>query len=204
MATRQGKIKKTELSAFSNVRNSGIIAVDINEGDDLYAVRLSDGNSEIFIGTHNGRAIRFDERETRPMVRGASGVKGISLRAGDYAVEMDVLPKGADVVQSDEAVVEVEESEDVVPALDARGAILTVTERGFGKRTPVGAYPLVHRGGMGVMNTRITDKNGKVAGISLVYGDDQLLLITEQGMIIRVPVSGIRLMGRNTQGVRVI
>jgi len=205
MATRQGKIKKTELSAFSNVRNSGIIAVDINEGDDLYAVRLSDGNSEIFIGTHNGRAIRFDESEIRPMGRGASGVKGISLRSGDYAVEMDVLPKGADVVQSDEAVsVEVEESEDVVPALDARGAILTVTERGFGKRTPVGAYPLVHRGGMGVMNTRITDKNGKVAGISHVAGEDQLLLITEQGMIIRVPVSGIRLMGRNTQGVRVI
>ena len=205
MATRQGKIKKTELTAFSNVRNSGIIAIDINEGDDLYAARLSDGNSEVFIGTHDGRAIRFDESEVRPMGRGASGVKGISLRKGDYAVEMDVLPKGSETVQSDEAAeAEVEESEDAVMALDARGAILTVTERGFGKRTPVGAYPLVHRGGMGVVNTRITDKNGKVAGISHVSEDDQLLLITEQGMIIRVPVSGIRLMGRNTQGVRVI
>ncbi|MGZ7032707.1 MAG: DNA gyrase C-terminal beta-propeller domain-containing protein, partial [Thermoanaerobaculia bacterium] len=216
MATRGGKIKKTELAAFSNVRNTGIIAIDINENDDLYAVRLSDGNSEIFIGTHDGRAIRFDESEVRPMGRGASGVKGISLRPGDFAVEMDALPKGSDSLPAgtgtngdEESVPEVampepEESEDAIPALDARGAIMTVTERGFGKRTPVGAYPLVHRGGMGVMNTRITDKNGKVAGISLVYGDDQLLLITEQGMIIRVPVSGIRLMGRNTQGVRVI
>ena len=214
MATHLGKIKKTELSAFSNVRNSGIIAIDINEGDDLYAVRLSDGNSEIFIGTHDGRAIRFDESEVRPMGRGAAGVKGISLRSGDYAVEMDVLPKGADSViagpNGDEEAntealgAEPEESEDAVPELDARGAIMTVTERGFGKRTPVGAYPLVHRGGMGVVNTRITDKNGKVAGISHVSSDDQLLLITEQGMIIRVPVSGIRLMGRNTQGVRVI
>src|SRR5207247_1458951 len=96
MATRAGKIKKTELTAFSNIRQSGIIAIDINEGDDLYAVRLSDGNSEVFIGTHDGRAIRFDEQEVRPMGRGAAGVKGISLRQDDHVVEMDVLPRAED------------------------------------------------------------------------------------------------------------
>jgi DNA gyrase subunit A len=204
MATRAGKIKKTELTAFSNVRQTGIIAVDINEGDDLYAVRLSDGQSEIFIGTHDGRAIRFDEEEVRPMGRGAAGVKGISLRQDDYVVEMDVLPKGAETGVAADEVEEVEESEDAIVAIDARGTLLTVTERGFGKRTPVGAYPIVHRGGMGVVNMKITDKNGKVAGVAHVADDDQLLLITEQGMIIRTNVADIRAMGRNTQGVRVI
>ena len=218
MATRAGRVKKTELTAFSNVRQTGIIAIDINEGDDLYAVRLSDGNSEIFIGTHDGRAIRFDEAEVRPMGRGASGVKGISLRGEDYLVEMDVLKKAADAppvdpdaVPDDEALAapepvadEGEGSDEELVATDDRGYILTVTERGFGKRTPVSAYPVRHRGGMGVMNCRITDKNGKIAGISHVSEDDQLLLITEQGMLIRVPVSGIRAMSRNTQGVRVI
>jgi DNA gyrase subunit A len=204
MATRSGKIKKTELTAFSNVRQSGIIAIDINEGDDLYAVRLSDGSSEIFIGTHNGRAIRFDEEEVRPMGRGAAGVKGISLRQDDYVVEMDVLPKGTETALVTEEVEEVEESEDEILAIDARGTLLTVTEHGFGKRTPVGAYPIVHRGGMGVVNMKITDKNGKVAGVAHVADDDQLLLITEQGMIIRTNVADIRAMGRNTQGVRVI
>jgi DNA gyrase subunit A len=204
MATRAGKIKKTELLAFSNVRQSGIIAIDINEGDDLYAVRLSDGASEIFIGTHNGRAIRFDEEEVRPMGRGAAGVKGISLRQDDYLVEMVVLPKGTETAEVAEVVEEVEESDEEILATDARGAILTITERGFGKRTPVGAYRLVHRGGMGVANMKITDKNGKVAGVAHVVEDDQLLLITEQGMIIRTTVAHIRAMGRNTQGVRVI
>src|SRR5207302_4270634 len=130
MATRAGKIKKTELTAFSNVRQSGIIAIDINEGDDLYAVRLSDGTSEIFIGTHDGRAIRFDEEEVRPMGRGAAGVKGISLRKDDFVVEMDVLPKDVgralQPVEEDglenpshmEEVEEVEESEDEILAID--------------------------------------------------------------------------------------
>jgi DNA gyrase subunit A len=205
MSTRAGKIKKTELTAFSNVRQSGIIAIDINEGDDLYAVRLSDGNSEIFIGTHDGRAIRFDEDEVRPMGRGAAGVKGISLRQDDYVVEMDVLPKGAESTAASDEIEEPEESEDEIVATDSRGTLLTVTERGFGKRTPVSAYPLVHRGGMGVVNMRITDKNGKVAGVAHVADDEQqLLLITEQGMIIRTNVADIRAMGRNTQGVRVI
>ena len=203
MTTRAGKIKKTELTAFSNVRQSGIIAIDINEGDDLYAARLSDGQSDIFIGTHDGRAIRFTESEVRPMGRGAAGVKGISLREGDYVVEMDVLPASTEAA-TDEAPPEEVDSEAEVLATDNRGYILTVTDRGHGKRTPVSRYPLVHRGGMGVINIRVTDKNGKVAGIAHVFDDDQLLLITEQGMIIRTSVRDLRAMGRSTQGVRVI
>ncbi len=203
MATRAGKIKKTELTAFSNVRQAGIIAIDINEGDDLHAVRLSNGQADIFIGTHGGRAIRFHESEVRPMGRGASGVKGISLREGDYVVEMDVLAASTEAV-SDETPEEAVESDQEIAATDRGGYMLTVTERGFGKRTPVSAYPLVHRGGMGVINIKVTEKNGKVAGIAHVLDDDQILLITEQGMIIRVSIRDLRSMGRSTQGVRVI
>src|SRR6266550_4025632 len=202
MATRAGKIKKTELTAFSNVRQTGIIAIDINEGDDLYAARLSNGQSDIFIGTHDGRAIRFHESEVRPMGRGAAGVKGIGLRKGDFVVEMDVLPASTEAA-TDEAPEEAD-SEAEVLATDNRGYILTVTDHGFGKRTPVSRYPLVHRGGMGVINIKVMDKNGKVAGIAHVFDDDQLLLITEQGMIIRTSVRDLRAMGRSTQGVRVI
>jgi len=215
MATRAGKIKKTELDAFSNVRATGIIAIDINEGDDLYAVRLSDGNSEIFVGTHDGRAIRFHESDVRPMGRGAAGVKAISLKADDHVVEMDVLPAGGEVppppleegeeVEIAEAVTEVlTESDEEVDATDTRGQMLTITEKGFGKRTPVSMYRLQSRGGMGVTNIKITEKNGKVAGIAHVVGDEQILLITEQGMIIRTDVGNLRPMGRSTQGVRVI
>jgi DNA gyrase subunit A len=215
MATRAGKIKKTELDAFSNVRTSGIIAIDINEGDDLYAVRLSDGNSEVFVGTHNGRAIRFHESDVRPMGRGAAGVKAISLRGDDHVVEMDVLPASNEVAAAteegasslDEVVEETEsesDSDEEVTTTDTRGQMLTVTEKGFGKRTPVSMYRLQSRGGTGVINIKITEKNGKVAGIAHVKGDEQILLITEQGMIIRTNVADLRPMGRSTQGVRVI
>ncbi|MBV8543982.1 MAG: DNA gyrase subunit A, partial [Acidobacteria bacterium] len=174
MVTRAGKIKKTELTAFSNVRATGIIAIDINEGDDLYAVRLSQGDDEIFIGTHDGMAIRFNENGVRPMGRGAAGVKGISLREGDYVVEMDVLPASGEPVPEPPAegeepeIVEADsEADDVeVIATDERGQVLTVTEKGFGKRTPVSAYRLQSRGGIGVTNIKTTEKNGKVAGIS--------------------------------------
>jgi len=211
MATRGGKIKKTELSAFSNVRNTGIIAIDILEGDDLHGVALSDGQSEIFIGTHDGRAIRFNEEDVRPMGRGAAGVKGITLRPGDEVVEMDVLPMGSSSgvvpvpAEGEEAPAETEADPDAeLIATDDRGYILTVTEKGFGKRSPVSSYRLTGRGAMGVINIKTTDKNGKVAGIAHVSDDDQVLIISEQGMIIRFPVSGVRSMGRNTQGVRLI
>jgi DNA gyrase subunit A len=210
LATRGGKIKKTEFSAFSNVRNTGIIAIEILEGDDLHSVALSDGNSEIFIGSHDGSAIRFHESDVRPMGRGAAGVRGISLREGDHVVEMDVLPAAGilpsreDGQESPAQDLDVESDETLDVPADSRGYIITVTEKGFGKRSPVSIYRLQSRGGMGVINIKTTDKNGKVAGIAHVSNDDQLLVISEQGMIIRFPVSGVRSMGRNTQGVRLI
>src|SRR5438067_6824149 len=145
MVTRAGKIKKTELTAFSNVSATGIIPIVINEGDDLYVVGLLQGDDEIFIGTHDGMAIRFNENGVRPMGRGAAGVKGISLREGDYVVEMDVLPASGEPVPEPPAegeepeIVETEpESEDAeIVASDERGQVLTITEKGFGKRTPV-------------------------------------------------------------------
>jgi DNA gyrase subunit A len=240
MATRGGKIKKTELAAFSNVRAAGIIAIDILEGDDLYAVRLSNGNNEIFVGTQRGMAIRFHESDVRPMGRGAAGVKAISLKPEDTVIEMDVLPETpegrtraekkaqvAEEIESDVDSIEVLElveaetgdvveddgtesesdetaSAETIADNDPYGQILTVTEKGFGKRTPIRSYRLTSRGAQGVSNIRLTDKNGKVAGAAHVYTGDQLLLITEQGMMIRVACDDIRSMGRNTQGVRVI
>jgi DNA gyrase subunit A len=205
MVTRAGKIKKTELTAFSNVRASGIIAIDINEGDDLYGVRLSDGHSDIFVGKAGGRVIRFNESEVRPMGRGAAGVRAVGLREDDHVVEMDVLPAG--VVEDDGAdtETEVEESAETEIATDSRGGyIFTVTENGYGKRSPVSVYPTKHRGGYGVIDIKTNERNGDVAGMAVVFDEDQVLVITEQGMIIRVPVSSIPPRGRNTQGVRVI
>jgi DNA gyrase subunit A len=223
MATRGGKIKKTELAAFSNVRAAGIIAIDIVEGDDLYAVRLSKGNDEIFVATHQGMAIRFPESHVRPMGRGAAGVKAISLRGDDSVIEMDVLPASSDVppppadedagedaiveempAEEVEEIADAEGEEEIAPPADDRGYILTITEKGFGKRTPVTAYRLQRRGGLGLSNLKITDKNGKVAGLAHVGEEEQILLITEQGMMIRTDVSSIRIAGRKTQGVRVI
>jgi len=200
MATRAGKIKKTELGAFSNVRATGIIAIDIAEGDDLYAVRLSDGNSDIFVGKAGGRVIRFNEGEVRPMGRGAGGVRAVELRQDDHVVEMDVLPAGA-IVEGDEEP-ETDETADVAP--DSSGYIFTVTANGYGKRTPVSKYPTKHRGGMGVIDIKTGERNGKVAGMAVVFEEDQVLLITEQGMILRVPVSSIPIRGRNILGVRIV
>jgi DNA gyrase subunit A len=236
MVTRGGRIKKTELTAFSNVRTTGIIAIDINEGDDLHSVELSNGNCEIFIGTHDGFAIRFHESDVRPMGRGAAGVKAISLRGDDHVVEMDILPESpegrlraerkalagdedpevaeiAELELAEETAVEeaaVDEAaelngdEAVVEAPAGIGQILTITEKGFGKRTPIPAYRLQTRGGMGITNIKTTDKNGKVSGIKYVTEDEQVLLITEQGKIIRVTCSSIRTVGRSTQGVKLI
>ena len=204
MVTRAGKIKKTELEAFSNVRASGIIAIDINEGDDLYAVRLSDGSSDIFVGKAGGRVIRFNESEVRPMGRGASGVRAVALREDDYVVEMDVLPAGTVVEEDVETESDEAADETVEVAGDNRGYIFTVTENGYGKRSPVSAYPTKHRGGFGVIDIKTSERNGRVAGMAVVFDEDQVLLITEQGMLIRVPVSSIPPKGRNILGVRVV
>ena len=178
MGTRKGTIKKTDLTAFSNPRPSGIIAMGVEDGDAVIAVELSDGREQIFLGTRDGMAIRFDETDVRPMGRSAFGVRGISLREGDEVVAMDVVREG--------------------------GTLLTVAQNGYGKRTGLEEYRLQSRGGVGIINIQTTDRNGKVVGIAYVHDDDELLLISQQGMILRMKAGDIRTIGRATQGVRLI
>src|SRR5688572_25107278 len=159
MGTRQGTIKKTELSSFSNPRAGGIIAMGIDEGDAVMAVQLSDGESEIFMGTSLGMAIRFHEMGVRSMGRTAYGVRGIQLRDGDEVVAMEVVKPG--------------------------GTLLTVTEKGYAKRTDLDEYRVQSRGGLGLKNLEVTDKNGRVVGIAQVHADEELLVMTEQGKILR-------------------
>jgi DNA gyrase subunit A len=178
MGTRNGTVKKTELSAFSNPRAGGIIAMGIEENDAVMAVQLSDGSSEIFIGSRDGMAIRFAESDVRPMGRTAYGVRGIQLREGDTVVAMEVVKPG--------------------------GTLLTVTEKGYAKRTALDEYRVQSRGGVGIKNLEVTDKNGHVAGIAQVHDNEELLVITQQGKILRTPANDIRAIGRATQGVRVM
>jgi DNA gyrase subunit A len=178
MGTRHGVVKKTALSAFSNPRAGGIIAMGVEEGDSVITVLVSDGKGEIFIGTRNGMAIRFPEDDVRPMGRTAYGVRGITLRDDDVVVAMEV----------------------VQPV----GTLLTVTERGYGKRTDMEEYRVQSRGGVGVINISTSARNGQVVGVSYVEEGDEVLLITQQGMIIRMPTNDVRAIGRATQGVRLI
>ncbi|MEA3488743.1 MAG: DNA gyrase subunit A [Candidatus Omnitrophota bacterium] len=178
MATEQGKIKKTPLQAFSNPRKGGIIAVTLGKGDKLIGSVLSDGNDQICMATTDGKAIRFDEKDIRPMGRSARGVKGISLRKKDRAVGM--------------------------VKVDPRGNLLTVTEKGFGKRTDFEAYRLQSRGGSGIINLKVVSKNGPVVGIKSVRDENEIMLISKQGMVVRVAVNGISKVGRAAQGVKVI
>ena len=178
MGSRQGVVKKTELSAFSNPRAGGIIAMGIDDGDVLMDVQVSDGNGEVFLGTRDGMAIRFPETDVRPMGRTAYGVRGISLRDGDAVVAMEVLKPG--------------------------GTILTVTEQGYGKRTELEEYRVQSRGGIGIINIQTSERNGKVVGISQVTDDEELMLITQQGKTLRMAAKDIRTIGRATQGVKLI
>jgi DNA gyrase subunit A len=183
MATRTGYIKKTSLDAFANIRSSGIIALTIPDDDDLVAVRITEGAADILIGTRNGWAIRFREENVRPMGRTARGVRGIRLRDGDdkdQVVGMAVIPR------------------------EEPATLLTVCERGYGKRTPTSDYPTKNRGGKGVITIKTTERNGKVVSLRLVSDDDDLMLITDGGKLIRMPVDGVPTIGRNTQGVRLI
>ena len=178
MGTRKGTIKKTELSAFSNPRAGGIIAMGIDEGDAVIDVQMSDGQSEIFIGTKAGKAIRFGEDDVRGMGRTAYGVRGIQLREGDEVVAMQVAKPG--------------------------GTLLTVTEKGYAKNTLLDEYRVTGRGGLGVKNVEVTEKNGPVVAITQVHDNEELLVITEQGKILRTAANEIRTIGRATQGVRLM
>ena len=178
MITRKGFVKKTKLEEYDSNRKGGLIAIGLREDDDLMSVHLTDGNSHILIGTKNGMCIRFAETDVRPMGRGASGVTGIRLRDDDYVV-------GANVC-------------------DDSSTLLTITENGYGKKTPVSEFKLQLRSGKGVTGYKITEKTGLIAGMSVVTNDDDVILITTEGVIIRMDVAEISEFGRVTQGVRVM
>jgi DNA gyrase subunit A len=175
LCTQQGVIKKTELQAYSNPRRGGIIAINLEEGDEVIAARRTNGQQEVLIASASGKSVRFVESQVRAMGRTATGVRGISLADGDRVVGMEILSPGA--------------------------TILTVTERGFGKRTPLEDYRLQKRGGQGVITIRTTGRNGPVIGVAQVLEDDEVMLITDGGKVLRCRVSGISTMGRVTQGV---
>jgi DNA gyrase subunit A len=179
-ATRLGRVKRTRLREYANIRVVGLRAVVINEGDDLLSVHLTDGTRRVFMGTHQGMGIRFEEAQARPMGRVTAGVRGINLRDGDGVEEVATLDP------------------------DEENDILVVTDLGFGKRTAASEFRLQKRGGYGLKLIQLTDKNGSVAGIRHVHESDEVLILTERGILIRMRVDEIRRIGRATQGVRVI
>jgi len=178
MTTRRGLVKKTPLAAFGNPRAGGIRAISLDDGDELIAVRLTDGSQHIFLGTADGQAIQFREADVRPMGRTARGVIGIDLEAGDAVVAMEVVNPGA--------------------------TMLTVCEHGHGKRTPLDEYRVQGRGGKGLINIKVTERNGRVVGIKQVTEADELMIMTTAGNLIRLPVRELAVISRNTQGVRLI
>ena len=177
-ATRQGVVKKTVLSAYGNVRRDGIIALKIQDDDDLIGSGLVEPGQDVLLATREGMAVRFSEQDVRSMGRVSTGVKGIDLRGGDEVVEMVVLGD--------------------------RGTLLTVSENGYGKRTECSEYPRIRRGGKGVIDIKTNDRNGPVVSCKQVLDEDEVMVITQQGIMIRVPVDEISCISRNTQGVRVI
>ena len=178
MTTRNGTVKRLEVSALKNLRNNGIRALTLDEGDELISVTETRGHDRVLIATHDGQAVCFDETDVRAMGRTAVGVRGIRLREGDYVI-------GA-------------------ARADADKTVLSITENGYGKRTPIEEYRITNRGGMGIRNYMVTDKTGPVVGMKVVDGTEDLLLVTEAGILIRTPVENIRVAGRATQGVIVM
>jgi len=180
MVTRKGVIKKTSLADFQNIRTNGIIAINVDEGDQLLDVILTDGTKRIFIATHNGLAIRFDEKGVRPMGRATRGMRGIDLRQDDFVVSV--------------CAVSAEDQE----------RMLSVSEQGYGKQTPITTYRLQSRGGKGVINMKTTEKTGKVVAVFPVEDESEIMIITQQGKLIRLEAADIRKTGRSAQGVRLI
>lgn len=176
--TRQGVVKRTPVTEFSNIRTHGLRAINLHEDDELISAQITDGQQNILIGTHGGYAVSFAESAVRSMGRSAAGVRGITLRDDDYVIGSEVLPKDAKV--------------------------LVITEQGYGKQTPVTEYPIKGRGGKGIKTAQITEKNGPLAGITVVNGDEDIMLTTDKGVMIRFSVDTVSETGRATQGVRVI
>jgi len=205
--TRQGLVKKTELKEFSHVRSNGIYAISIEQGDELVAATVTDGQQIIFLATHEGQAIRFDEGDVRPMGRQAVGVWGIRMEKGDYVVGMATTPKDikkaeAEAKKAAEAGVEATATDETLPLKGS--LILSVTENGYGKRTAADEYRLQGRGGSGVINVKTTERNGKVVGIAQVTEKSEVMLISQYGKIIRMDSTTIRESGRAAQGVRLL
>ena len=195
--TRNGLVKKSELREFKHVLSVGIKAINIEEGDELVTATLTDGQQIILLASHEGQAVRFDEGGVRPMGRAAYGVWGMDLEKGDYLVGMATTTKDPKQAEATEAPTDV--------SLPAKGRlILSVTENGFGKRTPADEYRLTRRGGKGVINVKTTERNGKVVGIAQVNEDSEVMLISQYGKIIRMDSSTIRESGRHAQGVRLL
>ena len=178
MVTKNGKIKRTNLSMYKNVRKNGLIAIGLDEGDEIAGVRMTEGNAQVFVATHNGMAIRLEENKIRAMSRSAHGVKAIKLRDGDYVVGMARVREGA--------------------------ALLTVTENGYGKRTDLENYRIQNRGGYGLTNYKVDEIRGHICNIKIVDEEDDIILVSSDGIIIRILASDVRIMGRIAKGVRVM
>jgi DNA gyrase subunit A len=178
MATRHGLVKKTKLSAYSNPRVTGVTAIKLDPTDDVISVALTTGGNQIILGTREGMAIRFDEKQVRSMGRVSRGVKGIKLRSKDSVVGMVIAEEGA--------------------------SLLTVCENGYGKRTNLEDYRAQTRAGIGLINIKTSERNGKVVTLKAVKDEDELMMITANGIIIRTGLEEVRSIGRNTQGVRLI
>ena len=178
MATRMGVVKKTSLNEYDSNRKDGLVAINLDAGDDLIGVKLTSGAEEVILSTANGAAIRFSEEDVRPMGRATRGVRGISLERRDHVVSMDTVQEN--------------------------GELLVISEHGYGKRTPLGNFRSTHRGGKGVYALRCNDKTGDLVAIEVVRPGDEMMIISRDGIIIRVNVNDISEQGRYAQGVRVI
>lgn len=188
MCTRNGLVKKTSLEAYSRPRTNGILAINLEDGDGLVDARITDGADDIILATRNGYCNRFSEKDVRTTARYTKGVRGIRLRSGDYVISMGVVSQEDMLANGSEA---------------AR-TVLAVSENGYGKRTAISAYSTTRRGSMGVITLKTTTRNGYLAGLMIVDKNEELLIITQEGMIIRQPISEISVISRNTQGVRLI
>ena len=177
-ATKYGTVKRTDGSQFKNIRSNGIIAINLNEGDELISVKLTDGNQNIIIGTKNGYAVSFDEQDVRSMGRTAAGVRGINLREDDYVVGVDIL--------------------------NPDSYVLAISEKGYGKATHASEYAIRRRGGKGIKTFKIVDRNGPLVGLRTILRDEEILLITTEGVMIRFEAEDISITGRDTQGVRLM
>ncbi len=178
MVTKNGRIKRTPLSQYRNVRKNGLIAIGIDDGDEIMGVRMTDGSDEVMVATHEGKAIRINEGQMRPMSRTAHGVRAIKLREGDYVVSMARIREGA--------------------------TVLTVSDKGFGRRSSLDSYRIQNRGGYGMLNYKVSDKKGYVCGIKVVDDDDDIIMISSDGVVIRIRANDIRVMGRYATGVRLM